>query len=567
MGTFGITSITSSGYGIDVQAVVEQILYAERAPVRLWQAQQTTLNSQAAALRDINSKLLDLKTKVDALKDNSGQFSAKTASSSNTEVVIATASAAAAVATHTLTITALAVTSSYYSDQLASEDTTFSTGSFSLKVGTADAVVITVTESENTPATLAAHINNDYEEETATGTLTLTANAAEGETVTVGSTTYRFTTSVTNANDVLIGSTTAESLENLAAAINHGSGEGTTYGTGTVANEEATATSTTETTLVLEALEAGAAGNSIATTETLAAGSFGAATLTGGQDDLGVTAYVITDAGGVRLSIVADESGAAGDLTISINTTGLSFTKAATGTNASLTIDGVPISSASNTAEDVIEGLTFTLLDTSATAVTVAVTPDTTKARAAINAFVASYNSVIQAINTQFTFNTSTQSGGPLSGDATLRIVQQQLLSAVSYTITGNNGYNSLYSIGLSLDDDGTLTVDTTTLDEALTDDFSYVQNLFQSTFPSGLAQNFSSDLDELTDTIDGPLNIALKGTTDATNALTEHIEAFEVRLAIRQQQLTEQFSRVDILLRQLPLMLAEINSQLSALQ
>src|SRR5579863_3680638 len=75
----------------------------------------------------------------------------------------------------------------------------------------------------------------------------------------------------------------------------------------------------------------------------------------------GVTASVVNDANGSRLALVSNTTGAPGDLTISSNTTGLAFTKAVTGTNASLTVDGIPISSASNTVSNVINGVTLNL--------------------------------------------------------------------------------------------------------------------------------------------------------------------------------------------------------------
>lgn len=120
----------------------------------------------------------------------------------------------------------------------------------------------------------------------ATGVLTVTGNASANDTVTIGGTTYTFVSSLstnpTVADQVLIDSTSAaNTLANLAAAINGGSGEGTNYSTGTTANASVTATAGT-TSLSLTASQQGSAGNNVATTSTY--GSFGAATLTGGTD-------------------------------------------------------------------------------------------------------------------------------------------------------------------------------------------------------------------------------------------------------------------------------------------
>jgi hypothetical protein len=117
----------------------------------------------------------------------------------------------------------------------------------------------------------------------ATGTLTSDGTApADNDTVTIGSTTYTFRTTLTGAaNEVLIGASAAAALTDLKAAINATAGAGTTYGTGTTANADATAGTLTSTTLALTAKVAGTAGNSVATTETSSHLSFGAATLTG----------------------------------------------------------------------------------------------------------------------------------------------------------------------------------------------------------------------------------------------------------------------------------------------
>ena len=109
----------------------------------------------------------------------------------------------------------------------------------------------------------------------ATGTLTASSTGpANNDTVTIGVQTYTFKTSPASAYDVALGSSTATALANLADAIN-GELEGTPK------NVLVTASSTS-TTVVVTAIEAGADGNSIATTETGTNLAFGGATLSGG---------------------------------------------------------------------------------------------------------------------------------------------------------------------------------------------------------------------------------------------------------------------------------------------
>lgn len=112
-----------------------------------------------------------------------------------------------------------------------------------------------------------------------------------GETVTVGGTTYTFAAAITGqspADTVLIGANVTSTLANLAGAINaastNGQAAGTTYSTGTVANASVTALGSTATALNLQAIQSGAAGNSINTSTTWASGAFGSGDLQGGSN-------------------------------------------------------------------------------------------------------------------------------------------------------------------------------------------------------------------------------------------------------------------------------------------
>jgi hypothetical protein len=118
----------------------------------------------------------------------------------------------------------------------------------------------------------------------ATGTLTSTDVPHANDVVVVGTVTYKFVTALstgpTVANEVLIG-TEAASLVNLGNAITGGTGRGTTYSVGTVANTNVSFTSAAHT-LVLTANRGGTAANAIVTTTTHTHGSWGAVTLAGG---------------------------------------------------------------------------------------------------------------------------------------------------------------------------------------------------------------------------------------------------------------------------------------------
>ncbi len=109
-------------------------------------------------------------------------------------------------------------------------------------------------------------------------------NPADGDTVTIGSTVYRFKNTMAAAYDIQRGATAALTLASLAEGIAAGGGVGTDYYTGTLAHPSVTVGTPTATVLTITAALTGDAGNLIATTETSANLSWGAVTMEGGED-------------------------------------------------------------------------------------------------------------------------------------------------------------------------------------------------------------------------------------------------------------------------------------------
>ena len=279
----------------------------------------------------------------------------------------------------------------------------------------------------------------------------------------------------------------------------------------------------------------------------------------------GVTASVIVDSKGARLSILSSTSGSAGEISLANNTTGLAFKEAIAGTNASLKVDGIDISSGSNTVTGVIPGVTLNLLGASPSSpVSLGVAPDSSQASAAIQSFVSSYNTAIQLVNAQFVYDPTTNFSGPLIGDSSLMLVQQQLYSAIGYSTTAsNNGISSLSSLGITMGNDGTLSVDSTKLTNALSSQNSDVQNFFQTT-GTGFAQKLNATLTSMTDPTQGALNVELNGINTSVSTLSNQIADFESRMSQRQTDLINQYAKINATLEQLPTLLSQINSQLA---
>ena len=281
--------------------------------------------------------------------------------------------------------------------------------------------------------------------------------------------------------------------------------------------------------------------------------------------NLGVTASVITDASGARLALVSNTSGSTGGITVSGNTTGLTFHLAASGSNASLTVDGVPVNSASNTVAGVIPGVTLNLNGASpGETVTLSLAPDVSQASTAVNQFVTAWNKVIGDINTQFAVSPNGTGGGPLEADNNLRDIQNQLLAAISGSISGNSGLVNLASIGINLNTDGTLSLNSATLSSALNTNFAAVQNLLQGT--SGVGAFLSSTLNQISDPTQGSIALDVQGLSQTDQALTQQIAAMQTLLSSQTQTLTAQYAQMEITLQEMPVLQAEMTQQLAGL-
>jgi flagellar hook-associated protein 2 len=277
----------------------------------------------------------------------------------------------------------------------------------------------------------------------------------------------------------------------------------------------------------------------------------------------GVTATVVTDSEGSRVALTSKTSGVAGSLTVS--SSAASFTSTA-GADAQLTVDGVPVDSGSNTVTGAIPGVTLSLGAADPNnPILITVEPDTTQAADAIESFVDSYNAVVGSINSQYAVNSS-GSEGVLAGDSMLQSLQSSLLNMVSAAVGNNGQYTNLESMGIEMQNDGTLQVDSTTLSDALSSSYSEVQNFFQSTSPAGWAETAGQQMTQLTDPTKGPVAADISGLQQSNTDLSTQISDFEANMSEVQQALTSQYDNLDTLLIQYPMQMQEAAAQLASL-
>ena len=288
--------------------------------------------------------------------------------------------------------------------------------------------------------------------------------------------------------------------------------------------------------------------------------------------DVGVTASVLTDSSGSRLSLVSGTSGAAGQLTVSASladassgNSSVTFQTGETGQDAILTVDGVSITSPSNTVTNAIPGVTFQLLSASSTnpvPVQVQITNDTTDIGTAMSSFVSAYNAVITDINTQ-EGNDSSGNPEPLFGNPTMALLQSGLTGSL-FTGAASGSITNITQLGLSVNDDGTLTLDADTLDSALNSNFSDVTGFLQNTGSFG--QTMATTLNDLgTQAPNGSIYLAQQQNTAQEAALKTDITNENALLATQKTTLTTELNTANEILQSIPSQLDEVNEIYSA--
>lgn len=294
----------------------------------------------------------------------------------------------------------------------------------------------------------------------------------------------------------------------------------------------------------------------------------------------GVTASVVTDATGSWLDLQSQNTGSSGALAIAGNSgTNLNFAPPVGGTNAEITVNGVPYASSSNVVTPSnIPGVTLNLAAVSPSPVEVSVGPDVDQITGAINNFVSAYNTLVSTINSQYVVDPTGQTPAPpLESDTSLRSLQSSILADAAYALPGatgggtvNSGIINLASLGLNMNNDGTLTVGNNasgdSLAQIVASNPSAVLNFFQNSSSTGFADVFNADLTNLTDPTSGPLNVDVTQNEAEQQALTTNITNFQNQLSAEQTSLTQQFDSVNASLQAYPLLLQEMTEVLGTL-
>ncbi len=295
------------------------------------------------------------------------------------------------------------------------------------------------------------------------------------------------------------------------------------------------------------------------------------------DSSLGLGATLVNDGSGSphRLLLTASSTGEAASITkIETTNTGLQsvigFTKGSASPltetaakNAQLTINGIGVTSETNTIENAIEGVTLTLSKKTTEAATLSITRDDSVATKAINAFVTAYNSLQTTIRALTSYNTDSNEGSALTGDSLARRVQTQVREALNVA-TGSNGIGTLSQLGITTDiTNGNLKVDSTKLATALKDNLAGAQALF--TGENGISAQMVKAADTFTKS-GGVISTAQDSVTAMLKNLEDQYDTTAERIETKMAMYSRQFTALDTMVAQMNSLSDYLTTQLEAL-
>jgi flagellar hook-associated protein 2 len=157
------------------------------------------------------------------------------------------------------------------------------------------------------------------------------------------------------------------------------------------------------------------------------------------------------------------------------------FTQTANAQNATLTIDGQTINSASNTVKDAIAGVTLNLSKGGGATTTLSLSNNTAPVASAVSALVKAYNDTNSTLKKMTAYDPATKTGGLLHGDATIIAIQTKLRATLATALSGMGGntLTNITQLGVAFQKDGTLALDNTKLQAALDKNFGDFATLF----------------------------------------------------------------------------------------
>ena len=278
-----------------------------------------------------------------------------------------------------------------------------------------------------------------------------------------------------------------------------------------------------------------------------------------GSDAHGVTAAIIDNgnADGDRYHLMLTGADAATEFTLEsgLSGGGQSLEMDApvqAAQNAVAYIDGIEVTSRTNTIENAINGITLNLEAASPDdgaggleSTTLKVSTNTDSVVEKMGAFVSAYNEAVSFVTSQSTAGDS--QGGLLQGDSGLNTVKRRLQNFLTSQVPGNDSYSTLSQLGISTNRDGTVNFDAGTMKSAISDDFNEVTRLIAGDDNvGGVFKQYKSYLNEMTHSSRGLYATRQDNVERTIDRIDDDIVSMEARLEKREQMLLQKFAALE---------------------
>jgi flagellar hook-associated protein 2 len=272
----------------------------------------------------------------------------------------------------------------------------------------------------------------------------------------------------------------------------------------------------------------------------------------------GVTAQIVNDGSSTnpyRLTLTSVNSGQAGQVIVDGGATNLDPTTLVQGQDAAVFYGGggssqpLLITSSTNQINNVVRGVTLNLTGASSTPVTLTVSSDPSDVETDLSNFVTQFNSLVGEIGTLTEFNTTTNQGSLLLGDATTQQIQEVLYNVINGSVKGAGQYSTLADIGITIDTtNGTtaqLVFDSNTFSSAFAANPTAVTNLFSQT-TTGFGNQISNAVTQLTDPINGLITLRDNTLTTEIQNYQSYYQELNTLVQQKQLQLETQFANLE---------------------
>lgn len=273
------------------------------------------------------------------------------------------------------------------------------------------------------------------------------------------------------------------------------------------------------------------------------------------ENNLGITASVINDGSAdnpYRLILTADETGETNRIFIS----GLEMNEVQGADNESLNaeilVDGITYQRQKNTGiDDILQGITLNIKSKGSCLIDV--TADNEPIESEVTGLIESFNELVQEIRVNSTYDESTEEWGTLSTTSSIKSIDDKLITLMSTVMDSGGSINSMYDLGMTVNRDGTITLDDEKFNQAINSHAEDIINFFignENADISGLADIINDKLRDLTKT-SGVINSEKDAAENEIERLESDIESATERLDRRYETLARQFVLLDSYLGQ----------------